>query len=182
MVRVGKLAEIAREWKEEICKGCDCYLSNKPALIFPVLHQKVMFISESPYNYPRPGVSRLEEFIENDLLCGLVKAAEIPNARRKLWPRNIFDFIYCTFKPIFSYELRDDWAEIFLRKVYWTHVFKKTLKCLKGRDKRMAMDRCFCHSFPKELSKIRPELIICASSEALRRLSRKGIGKLLKCN
>jgi uracil-DNA glycosylase len=148
----------AEDWRKKICKCDQCY-SCKTALIFPPFQQKIVFISESPYNFPSEECKTIGDFLEKDFLEGIKEKTE------GIIPANIFDFLYKTFRPIFSNSITKGDVEKFLRCVYWTHAAKKSLKCLNGSRKGYA-EKC-CEATIKELKEIRPQLLVVASSIAL---------------
>lgn len=150
----------AEDWRGRICT-CDdrCYSPEKEALIFPPFQQKIVFISESPYNFPNEECKTLYEFLEKDFLEGVKKKTE------SMIPANIFDFLCKTFRPAFSSSPTKGDIEKFLRHIYWTHAAKKSLKCLKGNRKKYA-EQCY-ETTIKELKETHPRLIVIASSTAL---------------
>lgn len=148
----------AEDWRKKICTCDQCY-SSKTALIFPPFQQKIAFISESPYNFPSGESQTLGDFLEKDFLKGVKEKTE------NITPTNIFDFIYKTFRPVFSNSTTKRDVEKFLRQVYWTHAAKKSLKCLNRSRKRYA-EKC-CEATIKELREIHPQLMVVASSIAL---------------
>lgn len=158
----------AKEWRGKICTCSRCY-SDKVALIFPPLGQKIMFISESPYKFPRDGCGTLGDFIDKDLYKEIEKIKGTSKSITSI-PRNIFDFIYKTFKPLFSDEPKMEDIAKFLRTVYWTHIAKKSLKDL---DKEECAKMCSEATF-KELKEVHPELIVVASYIALGRIFGRG--------
>ncbi|MGB9845834.1 MAG: hypothetical protein ACPLF9_08765 [Methanothermobacter tenebrarum] len=87
-------------------------------------------------------------------------------------PANIFDFLYKLFRLLFSdTPAKQDIAK-FLRCVYWTHIAKRSLKCLGGSKIKYA--KMCSASIIKELKEIRPKLIVIASSVALHILFNRG--------
>ena len=180
-----KFFEEAEKWKRKICECCEWY-STKITLIFPHFDQKIILVTESPYNYPRyrgdigskskESVFRkaLSDFIKKDFIGKLQKLPE--NVEVEI-PANVFQFIYKTFFPIFSNRAVKEGVCLFLNNVYWTHVAKMPLKEFKGKkDKkeRIILDKCFYHSFRREIffitEKTRLRLIVVASSHALERM------------
>lgn len=152
----------AKEWEKEICICSQCY-TDKVALVFPPFGQKIMFLSESPFNFPDESKT-LEDFIEKDFygsICDRAKT-EIITSR----PSNIFDFMHKTFRPVFSDTPKRQDAEKFFRCVYWTHIAKKSLRCLSGNRIEYA-EKCSEATIREELRKIHPRLMIVASSIAL---------------
>jgi len=147
----------AEDWRKQICACNQCYTS-KASLIFPPFRQKIVLISESPFNFPNE-CKTLGDFLEKDFL---------ESVRRKsgsIIPANIFDFLYRTFKPVFSDSPTTRDVGKFLRCVYWTHAAKKSLKDLSGNRREYA-EKCSETTF-RELKEIHPKLIVTASSVAL---------------
>ncbi len=128
-----------------------CYNPNAPSLIFRQTiapqsgywkqNNKIIFISDAPYNFPGyPQNHRnlyaqtFPEFIKLHFQqFGLENAAKkygtnLTPQQAAQMPRNIFDFIYLTFHPIFTSGNQRNWASDFLQRVYWTHFCKRTYK------------------------------------------------------
>jgi len=178
----------AEEWKKEICVcGNECYAPNLTPLIFPPLRQKILLISESPYNFPRkkgdPHVEEwgecksLGEFLEKDLLRNLRDRATKEDKWRA--PSDIFDFLYLTFRPVFSSSVEEEDVAKLLRCVYWTHAAKRSLRNFKGYEKYKAARKCRAATV-RELAEISPEKIVVASSVALKVLFGKTYGQSSK--
>jgi hypothetical protein len=177
-----EIVEKAERWGRyicgEICSNRNRCYSNKAPLLFPPLRQKIVFISESPYNFPREGCETLNDFLEKDLLRELKnKKKRANNSTESMIPRDIFDFIYLTFNPVFSISsenLKPEDVERFLRCVYWTHAAKRSLKGCSKKD----AERCR-EATVEELGSrsISPRLMVIASSLALRLLFGEGYSR-----
>ena len=171
----------AGEWERKICTCSQCYSDKKP-LIFPPLAQRLIFLSESPYNFPRDECRNLTEFIQKDLYGSIYKRAK--EIKRDLNLNVPTPRIYSTLstRPFGYSSLKTKKKDIerFLKNIYWTHIAKRSLKDLKksgNRTKlRNTIEMCSKTSkaIEKEVKKIHPDLIVIASSEALRHLIGRG--------
>jgi hypothetical protein len=101
---------------------------------FPPLGQRIVLITESPYNFPREDCKTLRDFLEKDFWGSIKRIQEAEERERRVekerlrMPHDIFDFIYSTFNPVFSKSLKEENVERFVKRVYWTHAAKKSLK------------------------------------------------------
>jgi len=158
-------------WKNIIC-SCRCcpFPQVLPPLIFPNRGQKIMLVTESPYNYPsyKKKVRDPVDFINKELKPFFDKSKSTSTTSHELEPENIFDFIVKTFNVLDVDE--------FLDKVYWTHVVKKSLKCIDlfGFSESQAADSCF-HSLIKEINILQPKIIVIATRLATCKLFDKGL-------
>jgi hypothetical protein len=164
-----------KEQKKKLCSACDYHYSKKEPLIFPNYDQKIVLITESPYNYPTDKIKKTKDFIEKTFL------KKINNSAKNLTeesifkaPKNVFDFILKTFRPLFKSVTKIKskspicLEEIynFFMKIYWTHAAKKT-PIINGGKLRNAYLLCK-PTFHVELLEFQPRLIIIASSIALK--------------
>jgi len=137
-----KLAKEAERYAKKICTcGENCYAKDIPPLVFPPLDtQRVIFISEAPYNFPRKCIKNSGDFITKELpveLSYYIFKCPMPYTEGN-W--NIFRFIYEAFHPLFENCTCGEEATLkFLKHVYWTHMAKKSLK---GISKNGAISKC----------------------------------------
>jgi hypothetical protein len=62
----------------------------------------IVFISESPYNYPKKGVDSSEDFKAKELQPRFERNGSDAAPRPESKPKDIFEFIYNTFRPVFN--------------------------------------------------------------------------------
>jgi len=160
-----ELIEESFEQAKKICVCEKCYKEKATPLIFPVLEQqKVILISESPYNFPPPEIIERRKFhwtkyFKQDLECFIYceLGPYLISPRSQGVPENIFDFISLIFYPLLKEcETKEHGIRIFLDNVYWTHMAKKSLKNIKNKDS--ATRKCIsslCKEFEKVLPKAR---------------------------
>jgi len=171
-----KILERAGGWRNRICAcGNGCHSPEVTPLIFPFLGQRIVFISEAPYSFPKEGCRTLRDFLEKAFLEGIREEASRGDGLRM--PGDIFDSVFLTFRCLFSSPPREEDVERFLRCVYWTHAAKKSLKGLGSWERKKGAERCFRPTV-KELREARPEFMVAASSIALRVLFRRGFREL----
>jgi hypothetical protein len=167
------------------CERCEeqarkrCYAPTQPALLFSTSEKTdIMLISESPYNYPNEEVKSSDDFTRVELDCRLKMAARNGKPPESA-PKDIFEFIYHVFRPIFQAD-QQGWPDRLLRNVYWTHVGKKSFKGLSTRRRSECASQCASRLLIQELQAIEPKLLIIASSVASRVLLGKGFTELLE--
>ncbi|MEM3564921.1 MAG: hypothetical protein QXR19_16960 [Candidatus Jordarchaeaceae archaeon] len=145
-----------------VCSEClnryKCY-NKKTPLVLPYVGQKIMFMSEAPWNFENENV---EQFIEV-MLPNFLK--EIEKEQNPI-PRNIFDFLHQTFG------LTQSKISEFLKEVYWTHIAKKSLKGIPF-NKREKFARMCLDATNRELKVVKPRLLVIATSIGLRLLFNK---------
>jgi hypothetical protein len=163
------------------CRRCPkCYRAGVNALFFDTSRTTViMLISESPYNFPERAVKRSEDFVRHVLQPRLETYPRSDVLKSESKPRDIFEFIYNTFKPIFDAKPKKNWADAFLSAVYWTHVGKKTFKSYSTQQRTKYGRQCARQLLLQELQVIRPTIVIIASAIASRILLGSGFQELL---
>jgi hypothetical protein len=161
-------------WKcpRETDGSCACYKPDFPMLIFEDRPKPIVFVSESPFEYPLEGrASDPGEFLR--YFDGQL--------RTRVWrnyydaPFDIFEFILNTFRPTFE-EPEGSLAEALQSMVYWTHGGKKTLLDEPYLKRREPIDRCLKNTFIRdELPRLKPEMMVVASSHVTRALFGHGL-------
>ena len=156
-------------WRSEVCSCKECYDKVETPLIFEFNGQKIMFISESPWDFPSGTCKTPEDFVK------VILPQKLSCVKKgRFVPYNIFEFLQQTFRVGAST------VQQFLKTIYWTHIAKKTLK--KKRDIK-EKERCalMCLSRTRwELEKVKPELLVIATSLGLKLLFRINLNDAFK--
>lgn len=181
------LYEYIHEEQEDNCTKCarpnGCYRPESNVLFFDASETTdIMFISESPYDYPKEGVKNAQDFTRKELEPGLKHLAESPNAGKppESKPSDIFEFIYNVFRPIFPEKTQAGRAGLFLRNVYWTHAAKKSFQSYSRAKRLKSAWQCSSQLLIEEMHAIQPRLIVMASSITSRVMLGRGFAELLR--
>jgi hypothetical protein len=160
-------------------KGGKCYAEDVPTLFFDTSETTdIVFISESPFDYPKNNLENSDDFVvflDTKLRCTRDELLGKPPESK---PRNICEFIYQVFRPLFEVDTQDSLAKVFLENVYWTHAGKKSFKPWPWRKRLPLARQCMKQLLIKELQATQPKLTIMASSIASYALLGKGFTEL----
>jgi hypothetical protein len=178
--------------EKDDCRECPegkCYRPGEKGLFFDTSETTdIVLISESPYNYPKEGVNSSEDFKNKELQPRLERNGSDVAPPPAGKPKDIFEFIYNTFWPVFKGNPKQSWADAFLESVYWTHVGKKSFKgeVIQGEfkpyspsERKRYGEQCARQLLLRELQAIQPRMVIIASAIASNILLGSGLQELL---